>query len=339
MVESVVEGRDRSAGPSHISPASPLLVVIVLGPTASGKSSLSMALAREFAGEIVSCDSVAVYRGFEIGAAKPSAAERSEIAHHLIDVAWPEEPYSAGDYARAARAAIASIAGRGKLPIVSGGTGLYLRALLTGLFAGPQRSEGLRRRLRERAERRGRPWVHRVLARLDPVSAARIHANDLPKVIRAVEVSLAARQPMSEAWRAGRDPLTGYRILRLGLDPPREQLYARINARARQMFEDGLIDETRELLARYDAPSSESARPAALDSLGYRQAVEFLRGGMTREQAIAAASQKHRNYAKRQLTWFRREPEVLWLRGLGDDPAIRAEAVGIVAQSLRRQPD
>jgi tRNA dimethylallyltransferase len=296
-----------------------------------------MALAREFTGEIVSCDSVAVYRGFEIGAAKPSAAERSEVAHHLIDVAWPHEPYSAGDYSRAARAAIASIAGRGKLPIVTGGTGLYLRALLAGLFRGPQRSDALRRRLRELAERRGMSWVHRILARLDPASAARIHANDLPKVIRAIEVSLGARQPMSEAWRAGRDPLTGHRILRLGLDPPRQELYARINARARQMFEDGLIDETRELLVRYEPPSSDSGRPAALDSLGYRQAVEFLRGRLTREQAIAAASQGHRNYAKRQLTWFRREPEVLWLRGFGDDPATQAEAVTIVARSFARQ--
>jgi len=334
LVESVVES---FIGASRPSPASkqdsslPLLVVL-MGPTASGKTALSMALARRFEGEIISCDSAAVYCGLEIGAAKPSRAQRVEIPHHLIDVARLQEPYSAGDYARAARAAIATIAARGKLPIVTGGTGLYLRALLEGLFAGPQRVEPLRLRLREQAERRGKPWVHRILTRLDPVSASRIHANDLPKVIRAVEVSLTGRRPMSEAWRAGRDPLTGYRILRLGLDPERDQLYERINARARRMFADGLIEETRELLADCGGLGSPAAGiPAPLNSLGYRQAVQHLRGTLTLEQAIAAASQGHRNYAKRQLTWFRREPGVRWLRGFGDDPSIQAQAANMVA--------
>lgn len=291
-----------------------------------------MALARRFEGEIVSCDSAAVYCGLEIGAAKPSPAQRVEIPHHLIDVAPLQEPYSAGDYARGARAAIAAITARGKLPIVTGGTGLYLRALLEGLFAGPRRIEPLRLRLRERAERRGKPWVHRILARLDPPSAARIHENDLPKVIRAIEVSLSGRRPMSEAWRAGHDPLTGYRILRLGLDPERDQLYERINARARQMFADGLIGETRELLAISGSLAGADA-PAPLNSLGYRQAVQHLRGLLTLEQAVAAASQGHRNYAKRQLTWFRREPDVHWLRGFGDDPAIQAHAASLVAEN------
>ena len=283
-----------------------------------------MQLAGEFDGEIVSCDSVAVYRGLEIGSAKPSREQRNRVPHHLIDVVSIDEPYTAGDYSRAARAAIAGIVRRGRLPIVTGGTGLYLRALLAGLFAGPKRSDPLRSRLRQRAEERGTDYVHRILARLDPVSAGRIHSHDLPKVVRAIEVSLAGAQPMSQAWQAGRDPLSGYRILRIGLDPAREELYMRINQRARQMFEDGLIDETRDLIATL-AP--EDPLPPALGSLGYRQAVDFLRSALTLEQAIAAASQGHRNYAKRQLTWFRREPAVIWLRGFGDDPAIQAEAV------------
>ncbi len=230
-----------------------------------------------------------------------------------------------------ARAAIAAISGPGRLPIVTGGTGLYLRALLQGLFPGPQRSAALRDRLLRKAETRGAPSLHRILNRLDPASAARIHANDLSKIIRAIEVTLAASRPMSEAWKGGREALAGYRVLRLGLDPDRQQLYERINARARTMFADGLVDETRELLARY-------GHTPALDSLGYRQAAQYLGGALTLEQAIAAASQGHRNYAKRQLTWFRREPEVTWLRGFGDDLSLRTEAESLVAQGLAKRP-
>ena len=207
------------------------------------------------------------------------------------------------------------------LPIVSGGTGLYLRALLEGLFSGPQRSEGLREKLRGRAEKHGAEHLHRILRRLDASSAARMHANDIPKVIRAIEVSLTARRPMTELWREGREPLRGFRILRLGLNPEREALYARINRRAEKMFDDGLIAETERLLAKY----GERARPLA--SLGYKQAIQFLRGELDREAAIAAAQQAHRNYAKRQITWFRREPDVHWLAGFGDNPAIQAEAI------------
>jgi tRNA dimethylallyltransferase len=291
------------------------LLVVILGPTGSGKTALSVALGQQFEGEIVSCDSVAVYRGLEIGSAKPSAKDRALVPHHLLDVVTPDSFYTAGDYARDARAAIAGIAGRGKLPIVTGGTGLYLRALLEGLFAGPQRSAALRERLQHKTPAR----LHRILERLDPASAARIHANDVPKVIRAIEVTLAASQPMSEAWKQGRKALTGYRILRIGLDPDRSALYERINARARTMFAQGLIEETRDLIARY-------GRPPALASLGYRQAAEYLAGELTLDQAIAAAAQGHRNYAKRQLTWFRREPEVHWLCGFGDHPDVHTEA-------------
>jgi tRNA dimethylallyltransferase len=315
MVESLV---DRTA---------PLpLLVVILGPTGSGKTSLSIALGQQFDGEIVSCDSVAVYRGLEIGAAKPSAEQRKQVPHHLLDVVAPDAFYTAGDYSRDGRAAIAAIASRGKLPIVTGGTGLYLRALLQGLFPGPQRSAALRERLLRKAETGGPARLHRILERLDPASADRIHPNDLAKVIRAIEVTLSASRPMSEAWKEHHEPLTGYRILRLGLSPPRQPLYERINARARAMFAEGLIEETQDLIARY-------GHPPALASLGYRQSAQYLASGLTLEQAVAEASQGHRNYAKRQLTWFRREPEVSWLNGFGDDLAIRAEAERLVAEA------
>jgi tRNA dimethylallyltransferase len=302
------------------------LLVVILGPTGSGKTPLSIALGRQFDGEIVSCDSVAVYRGLEIGAAKPSAEQRKQIPHHLLDVVTPDAFYTAGDYSRDGRAAIAAIASRGRLPIVTGGTGLYLRALLQGLFPGPQRSAELRERLLRKAETGGPARLHRMLKRLDPASAARIHPNDLAKVIRAIEVTLSASRPMSEAWKEHHEPLTGYRIVRLGLNPPRQSLYERINARARAMFAEGLIEETQDLIARY-------GHPPALASLGYRQSAQYLASGLTLEQAVAEASQGHRNYAKRQLTWFRREPEVSWLNGFGDDLAIRAEAERLVAEA------
>ncbi|MFZ0664049.1 MAG: tRNA (adenosine(37)-N6)-dimethylallyltransferase MiaA [Acidobacteriaceae bacterium] len=301
------------------------LLAVLLGPTASGKTALSLALAERFRGEIVSCDSVAVYRGMEIGTAKPTPSERAQVPHHLIDIYFPDEHSTAGDFARLAREAIREIAARGRLPIVTGGTGLYLRALLEGLFAGPQRSTELRVRLERSHLRRGAGWLHRVLARLDATSAARIHANDAPKLIRAIEVSLAARRPMSEAWKEGREPLRGFRILRIGLDPPRRELYNRINERAARMFDDGLIEETQRLIATYgDAPR-------AFDSLGYRQAWAVLSGEISREEAIAAAQQGHRNYAKRQQTWFRREPEVHWLEGFGDDPVVLEEAIKLIS--------
>ena len=318
MVENLVEDG-----------ADPLLVVI-LGPTGSGKTSLSVALGRRFDGEIVSCDSVAVYRGLEIGSAKPSAEQRIEVPHHLLDIVDPDAFYTAGDYSRDARAAIAAITSRSRLPIITGGTGLYLRALLQGLFPGPQRSVALRDRLLRKAEARGPLYLHRILERLDPASAARIHARDVPKIVRAIEVTLAGSRPMTEAWKAGREPLTGYRVLRIGLEPGRQQLYQRINARARTMFAQGLIEETAELNARY-------GHSPALDSLGYRQASQYLAGTLTLEQAIAAASQGHRNYAKRQLTWFRREPDVRWLTGFGDDPSLRTEAESLIAEAGARR--
>jgi tRNA dimethylallyltransferase len=251
------------------------LLVVVLGPTGSGKSALAIALAERFSGEIVSCDSVAVYRNFEIGTAKPSREDRARIPHHLIDVADPGEPFTAGEYSRQARAALADIAQRGHLPIVVGGTGLYLRALLEGLFPGPQRSDELRERLRARADERGSAYLHRILQRIDPASGANIHPNDTAKLIRAVEVSLTARGPMSALWHEkGRDPLRGFRVLRLGLNPPREQLNDRINQRAAQMFSDGLVAETQSLVEKH----GDSREVTPIHSLGYKQAVQHLRG-------------------------------------------------------------
>lgn len=304
------------------------LLVVILGPTASGKTALSLSLAEKFSGEIVNCDSVAMYREFDIGTAKPSAAERARAPHHLFDCIEPIDYMTAGEYARQARQVLSEINSRRHLPIVVGGTGLYLRALLEGLFAGPQRSEELRERLRESAVRRGSDHLHRILQRFDRAAAEKVHANDIPKLIRAIEVCLASRGKMSELWEQGRDPLRGFHILRLGLDPDRAALYERINQRARRMFETGLIEETKSLLEKYGA----DARPLA--SLGYKQAAQLLRGELTRDQAIQSAQQAHRNYAKRQMTWFRREPEVRWLKGFGDEVGIQREAVELVEARL-----
>lgn len=304
------------------------LLVVVLGPTASGKTVLSLALAKNFHGEIVNCDSVAMYREFDIGTAKPSPPERARVPHHLLDCISPVDPITAGEYARQARLVLDAIQARGHLPIVVGGTGLYLRALLEGLSPGPQRSEELRERLRERAASQGSNYLHRILRRLDGAAAEKIHANDAPKLIRAIEVCLASRGKMTELWQRGRDPLRGFRILRLGLDPDRQALYDRINNRAQQMFERGLIEEAQGLIEKY----GRTAWP--LSSLGYKQAVQFLCGELAREQALQAAQQAHRNYAKRQMTWFRREPEVHWLRGFGDEAEIQREAVTRIENAL-----
>ena len=299
--------------------------MVILGPTASGKTSLSLTLAEKFNGEIVNCDSVAMVREFDIGTAKPSGTELGRAPHHLFNVVDPTEYITAGEYARQARQVLNEINLRRHLPIVVGGTGLYLRALLEGLFPGPQRLEELRERLRERAAIRGSPHLHRILWRLDRTAAEKVHANDIPKLIRAIEVCLSSRQKMSKLWQQGRDPLRGFRILRIGLDPDRPALYDRINRRARRMFEIGLVEETQRLLEKYGA----TARPLA--SLGYKQAVQVLRGELTREQAIQAAQQAHRNYAKRQMTWFRQDLEMEIFAGFGDEPAI----IGKVLERVR----
>jgi tRNA dimethylallyltransferase len=306
---------------SHLS-----LLVAVLGPTGSGKTTLSVALAEHFRGEIVNCDSVAMYRDFEIGTAKPAIAERSRVPHHLLDCVDPAAYITAGEYARQARKVLEEIKTRGHLPIVVGGTGLYLQALLEGLFSGPERSEELRDRLRKHAKNKGH--LHRLLHRLDPAAAAKIHSNDTPKLIRAIEVCLASRKEMSEMWKEGRDSLKGFRVLRLGLNPDRAALYERINQRAQQMFDTGLAEETGRMLEKYGNAA------APLSSLGYKQAVQLLRGEIDRDAAIDAAQQAHRNYAKRQMTWFRREPQVVWLAGFGDELGIQGKAIKLVQNML-----
>jgi tRNA dimethylallyltransferase len=325
LVAPVSIGRSRLLDEASQTPA-----VVVLGPTGSGKTALALELAERFGGEIVSCDSVAVYRGMELGTAKPTSEERARVRHHLVDVTDLDQPFTAGEYSRQARAALKDIAERGKLPIVTGGTGLYLRALTQGLFAGPARQEGLRTRLVRSRVRHGERWLHRVLERLDPASAARIHSNDAAKLMRAIEVCLSSRKPMSEVLSnqaRARDPLTGFWLLRIGLNPPREALYARLNRRAAAMFTAGLVEETRGLLARFGPVK-------ALDSLGYRQALAVLTGNLTEQAAIEAAQQGHRNYAKRQMTWFRREPDVHWIEGFGDDAETARTAMALVQDSL-----
>jgi tRNA dimethylallyltransferase len=304
------------------------LLIVILGPTASGKTALSLALAERFHGEIVNCDSVAMYREFEIGTAKPTAAERTRARHHLFDFVDPAGYMTAGEYARQAREVLEQIKSRGNVPIVVGGTGLYLRALLEGLFPGPQRSEELRERLRRSAGKRT-GYLARVLRRLDGEAAGKIHPNDAPKLIRAIEICLSSRRQMSEMWKQGRDPLTGFRILRVGLNPDRDALYDRINLRAQRMFDSGLVDETRSLMDRY----GDSAW--ALSSLGYKQAVQLIRHEIDEPAAVLTAQQAHRNYAKRQMTWFRREPEVRWLAGFGDEVRVQQAAiVGVVESEI-----
>ena len=306
------------------------LLVVILGPTGSGKTALALEIAQRFNGEVVNCDSVALYREFTIGTAKPTSEEQARVPHHLLDVVEPTEPTTAGEYSRWAREILGEIHVRENMPIVVGGTGLYLRALIDGLFPGPQRSEEIRERLRARVEEKSPQHLHRILKKLDPAAAKKIHANDTPKLIRAIEVCLSTRQPMTEQWQAGRDALSGFRVLRIGLEPDRARLYERINSRVLEMFETGLVEETKHLFEKY----GKSALP--LRSIGYKQVAQHLKGEVDLRTAVAAVQQAHRNYAKRQMTWFRREPEVVWLHGFGNESDIQAQAVALVTE--RKHP-
>lgn len=304
------------------------LLAIVTGPTASGKSALAVRIALEFGGEVVGCDAMQVYRGFDIGTAKLSLAERHGVPHHLIDVRAPAETFSAGDFSRIAREAIREIGARGRLPIVAGGTGFYLRALLDGLFEGPARRPELRRRLRA-MEARSAGRVHRLLARVDPKAASRIHPNDVHKSIRAAEVSLAAGAPMTALQQSGSEPLRGFRAIHFFLDPDRREVYRRIDQRCEEMFRSGLIEEVQSLLAR-GVPRS--AQPFL--AVGYREALGVIDGEISLEDAILLTQRATRRYAKRQWTWFRRDTNAIRMPGFGFETAVVAAAKTLVGEAL-----
>jgi tRNA dimethylallyltransferase len=299
-----------------------LPLVAVIGPTASGKSALAVWLAEQLGGEVVACDSTQLYRGFDIGTAKPALAERRGISHHLIDVLGAEEAATAGGYRQMALAVLADLRGRARLPIFTVGTGLYLRALLEGLADVPQRSEELRERLRRSAREHGPGHLHRILSRIDAQAAKTIAAADEQKLIRAIEVCLLAKMPLTELHRNGRVPLQGWRALKIGLAPGREALYERIHARTDAMLANGWLEEVHALLA---AGLPEDAKP--FDFIGYRELNAVLQGRLNINEARAAIQQATRRYAKRQLTWFRREPGVHWLAGFGDQPNVQKDAL------------
>ena len=317
-----------SAGSESLFP-----LVAVVGPTASGKSALALDIAERFGGEIVNFDAVQVYRHFDIGTAKTLPQERRDIPHHLLDILEPDALFTAGDYAERARPVLAGIRRSSQLLVLVGGTGFYLRALLDGLFQGPKRNETLRRRLDRRAQSKPAGYLHRILMRLDAESAVRIHANDAPKLIRAIEVTLLARIPMSALWRTETERLEGYEVIHVGLDPPRDVLYAGIERRAERMFRAGLVGETQRLLA---SGIPRSARP--FGSLGYSQALDYLDGKITREEAIVITSRRTRRYAKRQMTWFRRNPDTRWFHGFGSDNVIRNQVLTYVEGCLGAYP-
>ncbi len=290
-------------------------IIAVVGPTGTGKSDLAIHLARSLGGEILNCDSVQVYCGLDIGSAKTPPAARGGVPHHLIDVMSPDAELTAGEYARRARAVLQDLRTRAVLPVLAGGTGFYLRALLEGLSPAPGRDQELRTRLGVLARRRPLA-LHRFLRRRDPSAAVRIHPNDHQKLIRAIEIAALAPQTLP------RQPLTGFRVLKLALDPGRPALYERLNLRCAAMFSNGLLEETRRLL---DSGLPVTARP--LQSLGYKQALQVIQGGLPLDRAITGCQIKTRQYAKRQMTWFRAERGIEWLNGFGADPVIQADAL------------
>lgn len=309
-----------------------LPLVAVVGPTGSGKSDLGLAIAERFRGEIVNCDSLQVYRYFDIGTAKLSPGERRGIPHHLLDAVLPGEWFTAGEFARRARRELAAIVSRGRLPVVAGGTGFYLRALIDGLFPGPERDEALRARLAAREARRPGSLA-RILRRIDPAAARSIHPNDLHKVIRALEICLLTRRRLTSVFAGGRDALQGYAVLKIGVNPPREELYRRLDERCRRMFDSGLVDEVRRILLLGFSPD---VKP--LESHGYRQSLQYLRGELSLDEAVFYAQRNTRRYAKRQWTWFRRERGLEWFDGFGGDAGLQQRVLARVRQHLDANP-
>jgi len=306
------------------------LVLAIVGPTASGKSELAMDLAEQFNGEIINYDSVQIFRHLNIGTAKPSAEERARVPHHLIDIREPTEVYTAGNYQRDAREILKDITDRGKLPILVGGTGLYLLALTEGLFSGPERSGYWRDRLQKSADKKGREHLHRLLIRLDPKSAERIMPRDTQKIIRALEVRLQTGKALTHHFQEkARDPLTGYKFNFIGLNPERAELYARIDERVVKMFKAGFVNEVRQLL---DNGLPRNAK--ALEAIGYRQVLAYLDSCSRREDTIHIIQRDTRRYAKRQLTWFRRQADVKWFNGPGDNSEIKEMVRQFVRQLL-----
>jgi tRNA dimethylallyltransferase len=308
-------------------PETPLIAIV--GPTASGKSALGVWLARQLGGEVVACDSTQLYRGFDVGTAKPTAEERQGVAHHLIDVLDPREASTAGGYRERAIAALEDLRARKRLPIFTVGTGLYLRALLEGLADVPLRSEELRERLWASVAAHPPGHLHRVLKRMDPASAEKIAPGDEQKLIRAIEVCLLAKKPLSEVHRAGRNPLRGWRAIKIGMSPEREALYQRIHARTDAMLAAGWMEEVRGLIA-----SGLPAEAKPFDFIGYRELRAVLGGEMKLEEAKAAIQQATRRYAKRQLTWFRRDAQIHWLSGFGQEVETRQQTLAWVRSQI-----
>jgi tRNA dimethylallyltransferase len=302
-------------------------LVVVLGPTGAGKSALGIWLAERLGGEVVVCDSTQVYRHFDIGTAKVRREERRGIPHHLMDLVEPDELFTAGEYRRRALAVLADLRERGKVPILTAGTGLYLRALLEGLADAPLRSEAMRARLREKTKRKGDEYLHRLLMRLDPDAAARIDPRDIQKVTRAVEICILAGKPVSEVHRAGREALEGYHVQKIGLLPPRAELYARIEERVTIMLQQGWLEEVKQLMARGIPPTAK-----AFQFIGYAELQDHLRGKWGRAEAVQQIQQATRRYAKHQITWFRKEAGVKWFTGFGETPEVQAGALGFLEE-------
>jgi tRNA dimethylallyltransferase len=298
------------------------LVVAVLGPTATGKSALALSIAERFGGEIISCDSTAVYRGFDIGTDKVSVEERRGIPHHLIDIADPTDEYTAAQYAHNAAEAIRGILARGRLPIVAGGTGFYFRALTRGLFPGPGRDAACRERLDAIAGRRGVEWLHKILRRVDASSAARIQPRDQKRIVRALEVFFLTGRPLTDHFAETASPISDMDVLPIGLTLSPARIAERVARRVDEQFARGLLEEMRGLLAR-GVP--EDARP--FGGLVYRQAIEHLHGLRDDAATRALIVQENRRYAKRQLIWFRKEPNVVWFDGPGESPATIASVL------------
>jgi tRNA dimethylallyltransferase len=288
-------------------------LIAILGPTATGKSALALAIAERFDGEIINCDSTAVYRGFDIGTDKIAPADQRGIPHHLIDIADPTDEYTAAQFARDASSAVRDIHARGRVPLLVGGTGFYYRALTRGLFPGPGKNAALRRRLEAVAERRGTTFLHRLLGRVDEASAARIQPRDVKRMVRALEVYFLTGRPLTAHFVETRSPLPDVTVTPIALRLPADQLSARVARRVDEQFARGLLDEIRALLAR---GIPETARP--FGGLVYRQALEHLRGVRDEPATRALIAQENRRYARRQLIWFRKEPNLLWVDGPGE---------------------